>query len=76
MWPPRCPNLNLRDLYLWGHLKSVVYNPMPKTLDDLKVNLERELKKISKDILKSVFLNFGERCDLIKSACDSHIEVK
>jgi hypothetical protein len=35
----------------------VAYNPLPKTLDDLKANLEREIKKIPKDVLNSVFLN-------------------
>ena len=49
-WPPRSPDLNPCDFYLWGYLKSVVYNPLPKTLDDLKTNLEREIKKINKEI--------------------------
>jgi len=43
-----------------------VYNPLPKTLDDLKVNLEREIKKINKDMLKSTFSNFEKRCHLLK----------
>ena len=50
MWPPRSPDLNPYDYYLQEHLKSLVYNPMPKTLDDLKVNIEREIPKISKKI--------------------------
>ena len=25
VWPPRSPNLNLFNYYLWGHLKSMVY---------------------------------------------------
>ena len=41
LWPPRSPDLNPCDFYLWGCLKSVVYNPLPKTLDDLIANLER-----------------------------------
>ncbi len=55
MWPPRSPDLNPCDFYLWGHLKSTVYNPMPKTLDDLKVNIERE---ISKNFKKNFKINF------------------
>ncbi len=31
-------------------------------------------KKISKDVLKSVFLNFEKRCNLIISAQGGHIE--
>ena len=75
MWPVRSPDLNVCDFFLWGHLKQLVYNPMPKTLDDLKVNLEREIKNISRDVLKSTFLNFKKRCELILSAEGGHIEV-
>ena len=75
-WPPRSPDLNPCDFFLWGYLKSVVYNPLPKTLDDLKVNLEREIKKINKDMLKSTFSNFEKRCHLLKSANGGHIENK
>ena len=74
MWPPRSPDLNPCDFYLWGHLKSVVYNPLPKTLDDLKTNIDREIKKISKDVLKSVFLNLEKRCDSIIENKGGHIE--
>ena len=75
LWPPRSPDLNPCDFFLWGHLKSRVYNPLPKTLDELKVNLEREIKKISKTILKSTFSNFQNRCELVISAEGGHIEI-
>ena len=55
MWPPRSLDLNPCDFYLWGHLKSMVYNRWPKTLDDLKANIEREITKISKNILELTF---------------------
>jgi hypothetical protein len=47
-WPPRSPDLNPCDFYLWGHLKALVYNPLPKTLDDLKATMHREIKKFQK----------------------------
>lgn len=75
-WPPRSPDLNPCDFYLWGYLKSVVYNPLPKTLDDLKSNIEREIKKISPETLKSVFFYLEKRCELIISAEGGHIEDK
>ena len=29
-WPPRSPDLNPLDFYLWGHLKALVYaTPVP-----------------------------------------------
>ena len=75
-WPPYSPDLNPCDFFLWGYLKSVVYNPLPKTLNDLKVNIEREIKNINADMLKSSFVNFEKRCHLIIEAKGGHIEPK
>ena len=57
-WPPRSPDLNPCDFYLLGYLKARVYNPLPKTLDELKSNIKREIEKITKDDLKCVFFEF------------------
>jgi hypothetical protein len=54
-WPPRSPDFNPCDFYLWGHLKALVYNPLPKTMDDLKANISREIRKIPTESLKNVF---------------------
>jgi len=75
MWPPRSPDLNPCDYYLWGHLKKTAYNPLPKTLEELKANIVRDCKKINLKILKSVFSNFKKRCNLILSANGGHIEI-
>ncbi len=39
---------------------------MSKTLDDLKINIEREVRNIKPDVLKSIFLNFRKRLNLQK----------
>jgi hypothetical protein len=49
-------------IFLWGYLKARVYSPLPKTLDDLKRNKEREIKKINENLLENVFENFKKRC--------------
>ena len=64
-WPPRSPDLNPCDYFLWGYLKSKVYKPLPKTLDDLKENITREIQKINTSVLESTFLNFTKRCHLL-----------
>jgi len=73
-WPPKSPDLNPCDFYLWAYLKSRVYNPLPKTLNELKSNIETQIKNITKDELKRVFLNFEKRCDLVIEAKGGHIE--
>jgi hypothetical protein len=74
-WPPRSPDLNPCDFYLWGHLKALVYNPLPKTLDDLKANISREITKIPEESLKNVFFELEKRCKLLESAQGGHIEI-
>jgi hypothetical protein len=54
MRPPRSPYLNPCDFFLWGYLKGKVYNPLPKTLDDLKVNIVRS-KRLT---IKTFYLVF------------------
>lgn len=73
-WPPRSPDLNPCDFFLWGYLKSKVYKPLPKNLDDLKANIEREIKNIDKTVLKSTFLNFEKRCKLLIDKNGGHVE--
>ena len=75
-WPPRSPDLNPCDFFLWGYLKARVYNPIPKTLEDLKANITREIKNISSKSLELTFLNFKKRCELLISAQGGHIEVE
>jgi hypothetical protein len=61
-------------LFLWGYLKQRVYNPLPKTLEDLRSNLTREIENILAQMLKETFLNFLKRCELLISAGGGHIE--
>ena len=75
-WPPRSPDLNPCDFFLWGYLKSKVYNPLPVNIDQLKANIQREIKNINKNILKSVFLDFLKRCKLVIDLKGSHFENK
>ena len=49
---------------------------MSMTLDDLKLNIEREIQKISKKKFKINIFNSQKRCELIVSAEDIHIEIK
>jgi uncharacterized protein YukJ len=63
-------------LFVWGYLKQRVYNPLPKTLEDLKFNLTREIENIPAQMLKNTFLNFRKMCELLISVGGSNIEYK
>ncbi|XP_076049403.1 uncharacterized protein LOC143030087 [Oratosquilla oratoria] len=45
-WPPYSPDLSPLDLSLWGYLKERVYVDNPDTIDRLKENIRREIRRI------------------------------
>ena len=47
---------------------------MPRTIDELKQNIEREIEQIKKNTLLKTFENFKNHCTLIISAEGGRIE--
>jgi hypothetical protein len=74
IWPPRSPDLNPCDYSLWGYLKSKVYNPRPKNLQELKENIIREFNEFKKTDMRSHFSNLKKRLALIEKQNGGHIE--
>jgi hypothetical protein len=60
-WPARLPDLNACDFFLWGYLKSKVYERKPRTAMDLKQNIRDEVAAISPTMLQRVMQNFQKR---------------
>ena len=60
-WPPRSPDLSACDFFLWGYLKSKVYVRKPRTVDDLKVPIRKEIATVPQEMLVNVMQNFEER---------------
>ncbi|KAJ8959877.1 hypothetical protein NQ318_011612 [Aromia moschata] len=53
--PPRSPDLNPLDFYLWGELKQSVYSRQVLNIDDLRERVNNNILciKLSVDVLKS-----------------------
>ncbi|KAJ4425767.1 hypothetical protein ANN_27390, partial [Periplaneta americana] len=75
-WPPRSPDLNPLDFYLWGHLKSLVYSsPVP----DLE-SLRNRIVACSEDIRNTpgvwdrVRRSMRRRCEVCIQAGGGHFE--
>ncbi|KAJ4448490.1 hypothetical protein ANN_10506 [Periplaneta americana] len=75
-WPPRSPDLNPLDFYLWGHLKSLVYSyPVP----DLEC-LRNRIVACSEDIRNTpgvwdrVRRSMRHRCEVCIQAGGGHFE--
>lgn len=56
-WPARSPDLSPCDFFLWGFLKSRVYTNRPRTLEDLKANIQEETANIPIAMLERVMRN-------------------
>ncbi|GFV88515.1 transposable element tc3 transposase [Trichonephila clavipes] len=47
--PPRSPDLNPCDFWLWGHLRQLVSCDQPRTLPDLKDSISRHVLNMSQN---------------------------
>lgn len=50
-WPAHSPDLTCPDFFLWGYLKDQVYRPVPRTLQDLKTNIRREIRRLDQQMV-------------------------
>lgn len=64
LWPPRSPDLNPIDFWLWGYLKDKVYFTEPDGEDDVIVRLYGALAEITEETVHAVQTNFLNRLRL------------
>jgi len=72
-WPPRSPDLSLCDFFLWGHLKSKVYQYKPQTLDELKDEITRVVGEVPGQMLTDAMDSFRERLHSCIAAQGRHM---
>ena len=61
-YPPRSPDLTPPGAFLWGILKDKCFrDPMPLTLDALKLNVERDVHSITEYSLRAMITNIDIR---------------
>ncbi|GFU52410.1 transposable element Tc3 transposase [Trichonephila clavipes] len=67
-WPPRSCDLTPLDYFLWGYVKSLVYEDKPQTLDHLENNVRRVIADIRPQMLEKVIENWTSRLDYIRAS--------
>jgi len=60
-WPPRSPDLTHCDFFLWGYLKTKVYEQHPVTLEVLKEAIRQEVAAIIPEMILKAMDNYRER---------------
>lgn len=73
-WPPRSPDLSPMDFFLWGYLKSKVFNTNPASLEELKERISEEMQNISQNTYKAVIENFCSRLQQCRDEQGSHMD--
>jgi hypothetical protein len=52
------------DFFLWGYLKSRVYEGKSRTLEELKGAIRKQIGMINQELLERVEANFRERLQM------------
>ena len=64
-WPPRSPDLNPCDFWLWGYLKAKVYTlPMPASVQELQARIRHECQQIPGNVVQSVVRAMYDRANV------------
>jgi hypothetical protein len=74
LWPPRSPDLNPPDYYLWGAAKVKVYEDNPHSTEELKAAITAYIGCITSEELKKVFGNKIKRVQACLNARRGHFE--
>jgi hypothetical protein len=73
-WPPRSPDLSPCDYFLWGYLKSVVYENNPSNLEQLKRNIIQEINKVPEVTFRRVYQNLRLRLQECQATEGRHLD--
>lgn len=60
-WPPRSPDFNPLDFFVWGYLSDLVYLIKPRDLHDLRMKIDEAVDNITADMLVNTQINFVKR---------------
>lgn len=60
-WPPRSPDLNPLDFFVWGYLKNIVYLNRAQDINELRNKIEEALDTITVDMLGNTHAELRRR---------------
>lgn len=73
-WPPYSPDLNPCDYYLWGYLKSKVWQTSPTNLPELKTAITTAVDTIDSEACSRVMVGFQNRLTAVLVKDGGHFE--
>ncbi|PNF42433.1 hypothetical protein B7P43_G10117, partial [Cryptotermes secundus] len=74
-WPPRPPDLNPMDFFLWGFVKDRVFvQPLPANVVELRTRITASVAEVTPEMLRSVWQETDCRWDVCRITNGSHTE--
>lgn len=73
-WPARSPDLTPLDFFLWGYLKSKVYQTKPLNLDELRERIIQEMEDITTETYRNATRAFYTRLGHCQAVEGQHFE--
>ncbi|GBM98300.1 hypothetical protein AVEN_179921-1 [Araneus ventricosus] len=73
-WPPRSPDLNPMDFFLWGYIKQRVYATPPPTLQELRNRITDACASVSPAMLYNAQREAQSRVQMCIVAEGHHFE--
>jgi inhibitor of nuclear factor kappa-B kinase subunit alpha len=75
IWPAHSPDLDPCDFFFWDRLKDNVFNNNPRTEEELKGNICREIANIPAEQLQRVNQNFFPQCEDCLRVTGQHFNI-
>lgn len=73
-WPPRSPDLNPLDYFLWGHIKSLVYKSPPENIDEMEQKIRRATEDLTPEMCVRSIENLLKRARCCIAMDGGHFE--
>lgn len=74
-WPPRSPDLNPCDYWLWGYLQSKVYQRIPpKDKNELILRIREAIRNITKEMTAAAIDNVLKRLQAVVDERGGHFQ--
>jgi hypothetical protein len=72
-WPARSCNLTPCDFFLWGYMKSQVYENNPQSIPDLQEEIRHVIGYIEEQVCVKVITNFIDRVTTCRASRGGHM---
>ena len=72
-WPPRSCDLTPCDSFFWGYVKTRAYDHNPRTIFQLKEQIQRVIGEIEPELCMKVIENFDRRTTVCQQSRGGHL---